>query len=88
MEQSQQNLISPVESFFASVPLGSSPIGRVAMGAGLGLAVIYFVRPNMSFFPNGTARPWIVTNWENVEAAVVPWWAWPTVPALLFGFLI
>jgi len=83
-----QAAISPLENVLSRIPLGGSPVGRVALGLGAGLAVIYFVRPSMSFFPDGTARPWIVTNWNDPEAAVFPWIAYPLIPAFVLGILI
>ena len=88
MSEEVSKAISPLERVFLAVPGGAYPAGRAAMGAAAGLGVMYFLRPSMSFFSDGTARPWIVTNWNDAEATVFPWWAYPALPAVIFGILL
>lgn len=82
------NQLAPVESIMAKVPLGSSPLGRVVLGSLLGGSVAYAVRPSFAFFPNGTPRPWIVTNRADPDATIFPYWAFVAIPALVLGVFI
>jgi hypothetical protein len=84
----QVSIITPVEQVVGALPLGQSPIGRVVLGLGLGISIAYFVRPSMSFYPDGRPRPWILTDSKNVEGTIFPYWAYPLVPAILLGVLL
>lgn len=79
---------SALESLLVCVPGAATPLGRVAVFGGSGMAFAYFVRPEVSFHADGSPRKWIVTNGEDKQATLFPWWAWGVVPAVLFGILI
>lgn len=87
MEESN-NLMSPLERLFMQIPLGNTALGRSLIGMGAGAAIVYGVKPNVSFFPNGAPRPWIFTDSKNPEATIFPWWAFIVVPGALFGVLL
>lgn len=79
---------SAAESIVGALPLGSSPLGRIALGVAAGTAVAYFVRPNVSFYSNGRPREWIFTDSANPEATIFPYWAYPLIPAIVLGVLL
>ncbi len=80
--------LTSLESMLLAVPGGSTPFGRIAIFGGLGTAVAYFVRPGMSFNEDGSPRPWIVTDSQNPQATLFPYWAYTVVPAALFGIFV
>lgn len=86
--QPPPNVVAPIEQIFSVIPFGSTPLGRTVLGLGAGTAIAYYVRPSMSFFPDGRPRPWIITDSKNPESTVMPYWAYPLVPAILFGVLL
>lgn len=77
-----------IESLLMSVPGAQTPLGRAALFGGAGMAVAYFVRPSLSFKPSGAPRSWIVTNGNDPEATLFPWWAWIVVPGALFSVFV
>ncbi len=82
------NVCAPIESILGSIPLCSTPLGRVAVFGGLGGATAYVIKPSMSFNDDGSAKPWILFDPSNPQAAIFPSWAFFLVPALIFGVLI
>lgn len=88
MADDSSNVVIPVEKVFSALPFGSSPLGRVVLAGGAGLAFAYAVRPSCSFDANGNPRPWIVFDQRNPEACVFPYWAYFVVPGVLFGLFL
>lgn len=82
------NVLAPVESIFASLPLGSTPLGRAVLLGGAGGAVAYAARPSFAFFADGTPRNWILTNRNDPEATLFPYWAFVVLPAVIGGIFI
>ena len=70
------------------IPGCNTPLGRVAVFGGAGTAYAYYVRPEMSFMPDGSPRPWIILEPNNQNATMFPYWAYTLVPALLFGVFL
>ena len=81
-------MAAPVEHLFASLPLGSTPLGRVVLAGGAGLALAYAVRPSCSFDANGNARPFVLFDQSNPAATMFPHWAYFVVPAVTFGLFL
>lgn len=77
-----------IESLLMSVPGAHTPLGRAALFGGAGGAFAYVVRPSLSFKANGAPRSWIVTNGNDPEATLFPWWAWIVVPGALFSVFV
>ena len=71
-----------------SVPGGATPMGRVMVFSTAGTAFAYLVRPSMSFNEDGSAKPWIVTDANNPNATLFPYWAYTVLPGLLFGVFV
>ena len=82
------NTLAPIESVFASLPLGSTPMGRVLLCGVIGGAIAYAVRPSFSFRADGTPRNWILTNRDDPEATLFPYWAFVALPAIIGGVFI
>lgn len=87
MEDADHGL-SGIEQLLMGIPGANTPGGRIAVFGGLGGAFAYFVKPDMTFFPNGSPRPWIVMDANNPNATLFPYWAYVIVPAVAFGFFI
>ena len=81
-------VITPMENLLLKIPMGSTPLGRTVLGAAVGSAVAYYVRPSVSFFDDGSARPFIMTDAQNPEAAVFPWWGFVVLPAITLGVFL
>jgi len=81
-------VVTPIETLLARLPAGTHPVGRMVWAGGLGGAVAYTVRPSVSFAADGSPRPWILTDSENPEAAVFPWWGFIALPAVIFGVFV
>lgn len=81
-------VITPLETVLAKLPLGSTPMGRMVLGATVGGAVAYYVRPSVSFMANGEPRSFILTDAQNPEAAVFPWWGFVVLPAVTLGVFL
>ena len=84
----EANVLDPIEELVAMVPGASTPLGRVAVFGAAGTAVAYFLRPEMSFNPDGSAKPWIILDPNNANATLFPYWAYTLVPAVLFGIFL
>lgn len=73
------------EKFFDSLGLMQgeySPIGRAAVGAALGSAVIWAVRPSFAFDKSGNPLPW------GKDGTSVPWFTIPAALAIFCGVFI
>ncbi len=88
MADESLNICAPIENILASIPLCSTPLGRVAVFGALGGGAAYYLKPSMSFNSDGSARPWVLFDSSNPQAAIFPSWAWFLVPAVVFGVLI
>ena len=88
MEATIDNALSPIEEILIQIPGGATPMGRMALFGGMGAAYAYTMRPSMSFDASGNAKPWIVFDPQNPNAAIFPYWAWGVVPAIIFGVLV
>jgi hypothetical protein len=85
-------ILEPAENFFDSIGCmqgPSAPLKRAAIGAGLGYAIAYGLKPNFAF-KNGEARPWKVTasGDDAADATWFPAWAIAVFPAFVFGAMI
>jgi hypothetical protein len=83
-------VLGAAESMFDSIGLMRhplSPIGRMAVGFGAGAAVVWAVRPSISFDEDGQPRP---STWssDDPNATSVPWYAIAAVPAVICGTMI
>lgn len=71
------------EKFYDSIGLMRapwSPVGRMAVGFGLGSAVMWAARPSFAFAEDG--RP------LDMEDATVPWWVLPAVLGVYSGVFV
>ena len=82
------NPTATIENLLLMVPGGATPIGRAAIFGAAGGAFAYFVRPSASFKPDGTPKEWILTNQNDPDATLFPYWAYVIVPGVIFGVLI
>lgn len=85
-------ILDPAENFFDAIGCmqgPSAPLKRAAIGAGLGYALAYGLKPGFAF-TNGEARPWKVTATgdEAADATWFPAWAIAVLPAFVFGAMI
>ena len=88
MTDVDEAVVAPLEMAFATLPGGVYPLGRAMWGAAIGGAVAYGVRPSVSFDAHGQARPWIVTDPNNPEAAIFPAAAFVILPAVVGGLFL
>ena len=87
-EELIDGVMAPIEELVAMVPGAATPLGRVAIFGGAGAAYAMAVKPLVSFTEDGKARPWVLFDPHNEQAAAFPYWAWGVVPAVLFGVLL
>lgn len=88
MEDKLENPLAGIEQLLMKLPMGSTPTGRVLLFGGAGGAFAYFVRPSISFNPDGSPKPWIMFDANNSNATLFPYWAWIVVPGVLFGVFV
>lgn len=81
-------VLSPIESFFASLPGGNYPIGRAAWAGTTGGVIMYGVKPAFAFESNGEARPWILLDSSNPNATIFPAWMAIVLPGVIFGYFL
>ena len=82
------NVTAPIENLLLRIPGAATPVGRASIFSVAGGAFAYYVRPEMSFRKDGSAKPWILTNSSDPEATLFPYWAYAIVPGFVFGVLI
>lgn len=82
------NTLTPIEDLMMNIPGAQTPMGRMLVFGGAGTAFAYAVRPSMSFFEDGSPRPWIITDSKNPQATLFPYWAYTVLPALVFGVFV
>lgn len=74
---------SAAEKFYDSIGLMRapwSPLGRMAVGFGIGSAAMWALRPSFAFAEDG--RP------LDMEDATVPWWVLPAVLSVYSGVFV
>lgn len=81
-------LISPIERVLASNPITAVPAGRAAAGMVLGGAIAFGLKPSVSFNPDGSTRPWVLTDSRAPNPTLLPYWAWVLVPGVVFGLFL
>lgn len=87
-------ILDPAEEFFDAIGMmqgETAPLKRAAVGAALGYAVAYTMKPGFAFDPvTGKPRPWKVTakGSDQDEATWFPAWAFSVLPAFVFGAMI
>lgn len=66
------------------------PAGRAVYGAVFGFLFQYFVRPEISYIDENTAKPFIMTvDQQYYEyGTFVPWYSWPIIGAVIGGLFI
>ena len=88
MDADATNITAPVENLVMMIPGTRTPVGRAAIFGGLGAITAFGIKPSFSFKPDGTPRPWIVTNSGDKEATLFPYWAYILVPGFIFSVLL
>ena len=78
------SIITPLENAIAMIPGGSSPIGRSAIGAAIGAALVFGLEPGF-MFKDGKPRPWVITDPKGDDPTAFPWPFGVILPALLLG---
>lgn len=86
-------ILDPAENFFDAIGMmqgESAPLKRAAVGAGLGYALAYGIKPQFAFDKDGKALPWKVTakGADQDNATWFPAWAIVALPAFVFGAMI
>lgn len=78
---------NPAESFFDSIGLmrGSyAPVGRAAVGGGLGALIMFAVRPSFAFNADGSPKPW----GSGKGGTSIPWFTLPIALAIFSGIFV
>ena len=88
MSDIDQAVITPLENLLVRLPMGGTPLGRMILGGVAGGAVAYYARPSVSFNPDGSAKPFILMEPDNPDAAVFPWWGFIVLPSVTLGLFI
>jgi len=87
-------ILDPAENFFDALgmmgPSEAAPLKRAAVGAGLGYALAYGIKPQFAFDKDGKPLPWKVTakGADQDNATWFPAWAIVALPAFVFGAMI
>lgn len=79
--------MNAAESFFDSIGLmrgDYAPVGRVAVGFGVGAAVMFAVLPGFAFNADGSAKQW----GKGANGTSLPWFAIPAAVGLFCGLFI
>jgi hypothetical protein len=79
-------VIGPLEDMLAGIPGMRYPLTRGLIGTAGGLGFAYVAKPGVSFGPDGSARPWALTN--GGDGTMFPWWMWGAVPGLILGVFL
>lgn len=80
-----------LEGFFDSLGLmrGTfAPVGRAAIGFAGGTIVAEAIRPEVSYNPDGTRRPWAITHPDAENPTYLPWWVWGSLTGLFASTVI
>lgn len=75
------------EAFFDSIGLMRgeyAPVGRAAVGAGVGAAIMWAIRPSFAFDASGNPLPW----GKGATATQVPWFVLPVALAIFSGVFV
>ena len=93
METLDNLIIDPLESVFDSVGAMQgelAPVKRMAIGAAVGYAIAYGVKPSVAFDEHGVPRPFAgtATAGQKDNATWLPYWAIIGIPAVVFGVFI
>lgn len=73
------------ENFFDSIGLmrgDYAPVGRAAVGAAVGSALMWSIRPSFAFDKSGNPIPW------GKDGTSVPWFTIPAAMAIFCGVFI
>lgn len=87
-------ILDPAEEFFDAIGMmqgETAPLKRAAVGAAVGYAIAYTMKPGFAFDPTtGKPRPWKVTasGADQDKATWFPAWAFSVLPAFVFGAMI
>lgn len=65
-----------------------APVGRGAVGFAFGTWAAEAIRPEVSYNPNGTRRPWVLTTPDAENPTYIPWWTWGALTGLFCSTLI
>lgn len=82
-------VFEPLEYIFGTLGL-VSPVSRALFGLATGSLVVFLVKPQSAWKPDGTPRQliWLLPADKRQEGTYFPWYFWALVPAVLFGFFI
>lgn len=83
-------IMDPIESVMDSMGLMQgdlAPAKRTIVGASIGAAAVFTIKPSISFNSDGSIRPWSMMS-EEANATSVPWWVFTAFPAFVLGVLI
>lgn len=61
----------------------ATPVQRFAVGTAIGALIVYAARPSISFYQDGTPKPWALTAAESEDSTSVPFWALAALPGVL-----
>ena len=84
-------VIAPIESGLDALGLmrgPTAPLMRAVIGGGIGAAISYGLRPQISFRADGSPRPWSITDPDAPDATLIPHWAPAAAGAVFLGILI
>jgi hypothetical protein len=93
MDKLDSLIIEPIENGFDAVGAMQgemAPLKRAAIGAALGAAVVYGIKPSVAYDKNGVARPFAgtATAGQKDNATWLPYWAIIGIPAVVFSVFI
>lgn len=77
--------MNAAEHFFDALGLmrgDFAPVGRAAVGFGIGAAVIWAARPSFAFGPDGSALPW------GKGGTSLPWYTLPAAFGIFCGLFV
>lgn len=84
-------ILEPVEDLMDKFGLMQgeyAPVKRALVGAGLGAAVVFGLKPSLFWTKDGHLAPWRVTNPKDPDATPFPWYLAVALPAVVLGVLI
>lgn len=71
----------------ADIGLGE-PLTRFAFGSAVGAVVAWAVRPSVSFFPDGSPKPWTFFADPGEESTAMPWYVVSVLPGIFFSVFL
>lgn len=84
-------LLAPIEDAMDSLGLMEgeyAPVKRALVGAGIGAAVVFGLKPALFWTKDGHLRPWGLTHPDDPDRTPFPWFLALAVPATILGVLI